>query len=224
MRGGARLSGRRAGAEHHPGRRGHDAGWVINGVSGPTYGSSADCVVADWASSAAGDFVADVDCYEVITGTAADSDFGLLVTRPVHRVNGTFDYSFVYLPAESGTLSTYQYNSSHKKNSVKFLGAGRYQVTLGGPSTSGTHGVVKVTAFGSGPGDCKPISWTGTAKGEVVDVDCFAAGQVSAVGKSAAHCTVEGWSQEYTPSIDVECVDRHGNFFNSPFTIEWVVP
>ena len=270
-----------------------------------TLESLADCSVADWASTSAGagDLIAVVDCYGPLTGVATDTDFDLLVTHPTHHVDGTFDYSFVYLPTQSGTLGSYQYNSSHKKNSVRFLGTGRYQVTLGGPRTSGTHGIVKVTAFGSGPGDCKPANWTGSAKGEIVDVNCFglsgvrqdrefivtyatanslmgingqvvanafadsqggvyqpaeqydstrgarvtvvrySAGwyevlpagssgntdlwgdaQVSAVGRSAAHCTVEDWSQEYTPSIDVECIDRHGNVFNSPFTIEWVVP
>lgn len=270
-----------------------------------TLESLADCSVADWASSSAGagDLIAVVDCYGALTGVATDTDFDLLVTHPTHRVDGTFDYSFVYLSAQSATLGAYQYNSSHKKNSVRFLGTGRYQVTLGGQKTAGTRGIVKVTAFGGGPGDCKPVSWTGSAKGEIVDVSCFGLGgvrqnrefivtyatanslmgingqvvanafadsqaavyqpaqqydstrgaritvvrysagwyevlpagssgntdlwgdaQVSAVGRSAAHCTVEDWSQEYTPSIDVECIDRHGNSFNSPFTIEWVVP
>lgn len=30
-----------------------------------------------------------------------------------------------------------------------------------------------MTPFGLAPGNCEPVSWHGTASGEVVNVDCF---------------------------------------------------
>jgi hypothetical protein len=48
--------------------------------------------------------------------------------------------------------------------------------------------------------------------------------QVSAVGTSGVHCIVNGWDQELTPAIDVECFDSHGSLANSSFAVEWVVP
>jgi hypothetical protein len=65
-----------------------------------------------------------------------------------------YDYSFVYDSTASGTLTAYQYNSAHKKNKVKFLGDGRYQVTLGGARSSGTHGTVQVSMYGFHGGEC----------------------------------------------------------------------
>jgi hypothetical protein len=48
--------------------------------------------------------------------------------------------------------------------------------------------------------------------------------QISPVGTSGARCFVQSWSQELTPSINIECVNKSGNIADSPFTVEWVVP
>jgi hypothetical protein len=48
--------------------------------------------------------------------------------------------------------------------------------------------------------------------------------QVNAVGTNGAYCISDGWSAQFTPSLEVECFGRHGSLANSPFTIEWVVP
>jgi len=116
-----------------------------------------------------------VDCYS-LGGTLTNGNFTLVVTHPTSPPNGVFDYSLVYTPNSSGTLITNQYNSSHKKNSVKHLGTGRYQLLLGGPKTTGTHGIVHVTPVGGQPGTCELVSWTGSGQGELVNVDCFGPG------------------------------------------------
>ncbi len=144
-----------------------------------TYDSSDDCRIAAWAPNA-GSLQVDVYCFTLVTGSADSVNFDLLVTRPTAHVNGVFDDSFVYKSNASGTLTQSQYNSSHLHNSVRYLGTGRYQVTLGGPASKGTHGIVKVSAYGSAPGGCELVSWTGTTTGELVDVNCFGAGSTRA--------------------------------------------
>lgn len=116
-----------------------------------------------------------VDCYS-LGGTLTNGNFNLIVTHPTSPPNGVFDYSLDYAPNSSRMLITNQYNSSHKKNSVKHLGTGKYQLLLGGPKTTGTHGIVHVTPVGAQPGNCELVSWTGSAKGELVNVDCFGPG------------------------------------------------
>lgn len=268
-----------------------------------TYAAAANCAAGGW-GPAGSDFVVDVDCYSVATGAGMNASFDLVLTKVTHTPKGAFDYSFVYNSSGSGNLSTYQYNSAHKKNSVRHLGTGKYQVTLGGPKSSGTHGIVKVTAYGNEPGSCQLVGWKGSAKGILVNVDCYttphvfenrefivtyaatnslmglngtvaanafangngavyqpgdqynsvrharitvvhyqtgdyevlpagSAGsvshwggdvQVSAVGSSGDMCYSDGWSQELTPALDIECLNAHGNAANTPFTVEWVVP
>jgi hypothetical protein len=267
--------------------------------------SSADnCTAGSW-GPAGSNLEITVACFGSTTGLPNDADFNLIATRPTHTPHGTFDYAWVNKLTASGTLtSSYQYNSAHKKNSVRHLGTGKYQVTFGGPRSAGTHGIVKVTAYGVAPGDCQLAGWKGSAKGEVVDVDCFTSGhagqnrefdvtyaasnsllgingqvdanalangrgavyqpavqydskrgarvtvahyatgsyevlaagsagntglwggdvQVNSIGSDGKHCVVAGWSQQYTPAIDVSCFDRHGHQVNAPFAIEWIVP
>jgi hypothetical protein len=273
-----------------------------------TYDDEFNCDVAGWGpSSGAGtDLLASVSCY-TLAGTLAttgDIVFDLVVTHAVSPPHGVFDYSFVNKDNSSGNLVAYQYNSSRKKNSVKHLSKGHYQVTLAGPSSKGTTGIVKVSAYGNEPGSCELEGWTGSAKGELVNVDCytlhhvaqnrefivtyatansllgingqtvanaFANGssalyqpkvqydshksarvsvvhystgeygvlpvgsdgdfdhwggdvQISAVDSKGRLCVSDGWDQELTPSITVDCYDAKGDLVDSPFTVEWVVP
>jgi hypothetical protein len=63
---------------------------------------------------------------------------------------------------------------------VKHLSKGHYQITFGGPPSSGTHGTVKVSAFGSVAGDCAASGWHGASTGVVVDVHCYTASGAAA--------------------------------------------
>jgi hypothetical protein len=144
------------------------------GVQITPYGTDENCATSGWDNDH-GKLRVTVDCY-TLAGTASNGNFDLIVTHPTSRPNGVFDYSLDYAPISSGTLVANQYNSSHKKNSVKRLGTGRYQLLLGGPKTTGTQGIVHVTPYGGQPGNCEAVSWTGSAKGELVNVDCFGPG------------------------------------------------
>jgi hypothetical protein len=136
-----------------------------------TYATTATCAVGGW-EAAAGDLQVDVDCFG-LNGSPVAADFDLIVTHPTSTPHGVFDFAYAADGTRSGTLCCDQYNSAGKQNSVKFLGTGRYQLTLGGPKTSGTHGTVKVSPDGAVPGDCELVGWRGSKQGEVVDVDCF---------------------------------------------------
>jgi hypothetical protein len=137
------------------------------------YDTDDSCAVTGWATDGRTGLQAAVACYGNPGGTLADSEFDLVVTKVTGSPRGTFDYSYVYKDASSGLLTANQYNSAHKKNSVRFLGTGRYQVLFPGPATTGTRGVVKVTAYGAEPGDCELNGWKGSPKGELVNVDCY---------------------------------------------------
>lgn len=269
-----------------------------------TYGDVRTCATSGWQADGTKLRVV-VDCYDV-NGALSTGDFDIVVTHPTSAPHGVFDYALDDHPNSSGTLTSNQYNSSHKQNSVKHLGTGRYQMLFGGPKTTGTRGVVHVTPFGAQAGNCEAESWTGSAKGELVNVDCFGPGpghapqnreftvtyttssslmgingqvvanafangkaplyspsvqfnskkgakvsvvhyrtgeyevlaigsggntdkwggdvQVSAVGSKDQLCISDGWGQQLTPSLDVECFDKAGNSVDAPFTVEWVVP
>src|ERR1700683_2219609 len=108
-------------------------------VQVPTYDDEFNCDVAGWGpSSGAGtDLLASVSCY-TLAGTLAttgDIVFDLVVTHAVSPPHRVFAYAFVNKDNSSGNLVAYQYNSSRKKNSVKHLSKGHYQVTLAGPSS-----------------------------------------------------------------------------------------
>ena len=113
-----------------------------------------------------------VSCYD-FSGSPSSAEFNLLVTHPITPPHGVFDYALMNSLSQSRTLSSHEYNSSHKRNSVKHLGTGRYQITFGGPKSSGTHGIVKVSPFGDSAGDCIAAGWHGTKTGEVANVDCY---------------------------------------------------
>jgi hypothetical protein len=132
------------------------------------------CSVGGWGPSG-GDLEVNVYCYTP-AGSPEDSLFDLIVTQPTMAPPGTFDYAYVYKEASSGTLTgVWEYNSAHKSNKVKHLGTGRYQVMFGGKASSGTHGTVKVSAYGSRSGDCVASGWHGTSVGQVVGVNCYTA-------------------------------------------------
>jgi hypothetical protein len=147
------------------------------GVQVTPYSVDETCATSGWDNDH-GKLRVVVDCYS-LAGALTDGNFNLIVTHPTSRPNGVFDYSLDYAPNSSGMLTTNQYNSSHKKNSVKHLGTGRYQVLLGGPKTTGTSGIVHVTPVGAQPGNCELVSWTGSAQGELVNVDCFGVGHAA---------------------------------------------
>lgn len=133
-------------------------------------GSGGNCTAAGWVPVGTA-LRATVTCFE--SNEPDNKDFSLVVTHVTGQPHGTFDYALNTRANTSGNLTGFAFNSAHKKNSVKFLGTGKYQVTFGGPKTSGTQGIVKVTPFGAQPGECQPVSWTGSAKGELVNVRCY---------------------------------------------------
>jgi hypothetical protein len=139
-----------------------------------SYGSDLDCVSSGWTNDS-GNLLVIVGCYSR-TGTLTNGSFDLIVTHPTSPPHGVFDYAINTRANSSGTLTGNSYNSSHKQNTAKHLGTGRYQILFGGPKTTGTQGVVHVTPFTTAPGNCEVVSWTGSAKGELVNVDCFSPG------------------------------------------------
>lgn len=136
------------------------------------FNAADNCVTDITRTIGNGDLEVIVQCVRVATGNAdPDGEFDLVVTRPVHPVHGTFDYSVV--TRLSGTMTQHQYNSAGQPNTVKHLGPGEFQVTLGGPKTSGRRGIVKVSALQPSDGNCELAGWQGSAKGVVVNVDCY---------------------------------------------------
>jgi hypothetical protein len=134
--------------------------------------SAADSCAVDITRQVGRDLEVIVQCVRVATGNAdRDAEFDLVVTRPVQPVHGTFDYSVV--TKLSGPLTQHQYNSAGQANTVKHLGPGEFQVTLGGPKTAGRPGIVKISALQPSDGSCELGGWQSSAKGVVVDVGCY---------------------------------------------------
>ena len=134
--------------------------------------NAADSCVLDITRQVGSHLEVIVQCVRVATGNAdLDAEFDLVVTRPAHPVAGTFDYSVV--TKLSGPMTQHQYNSSGLPNTVKHLGPGEFQVTLGGPETTGRQGIVKVSALQPSDGSCQLTGWQGSAKGVLVNVDCY---------------------------------------------------
>jgi hypothetical protein len=140
-------------------------------VAVTAYDTTNTCEVSGWGPHGA-NLDAYVDCAN-FDGDPASTLFDLVVTHPSSPPPGVYDYSFVYDSTASGTLRTHQYNSDHKQNQVRFLGTGKYQVTLGGKRSSGRHGTVQISMFGSHGGECDLVGWHGSRAGEIVDVDCL---------------------------------------------------
>ena len=134
--------------------------------------NAADNCVLNITRPAGNDLQVIVQCTRVATGNPdSDAEFDLAVTRPVHPVHGTFDYSVV--TKLSGTMTQHQYNSTGKQNTVVHLGTGIFQVILGGPKTTGRHGIVKISSLQPANGNCQLMGWQGFAKGVIVDVNCY---------------------------------------------------
>jgi hypothetical protein len=154
----------------------HGLGGINGGDVGVSvYGTAATCAIGSWSSDGESLFVT-VSCFSY-AGAPANADFDVMATLPRARSvpAGAYDYSLMYRPDSSGTLTgPTQYNSAHQVNSVRYSPAGKYeyQVTLGGRRPAGTTGVVKVTADGTAGGDCYAIGWHGSRAGEVVNVNC----------------------------------------------------
>jgi hypothetical protein len=134
--------------------------------------NAADSCVLDITRKVGSDLEVIVQCVRVASGNAdPDAEFDLVVTRPARAGHGTFDYSVV--TRLSGPMTKHQYNSAGKPNTVKHLRPGEFQVTLGGPKTTGRPGIVKVSALQPSDGSCQLAGWQGSAKGVLVNVDCY---------------------------------------------------
>jgi hypothetical protein len=151
----------------------HQLGFAGGDVQVSALGGT--CSVDHWTPSGI-DLDVFVDCYDA-AGALANQSFYLTVTQPNRAPRGVFDYDWNYRPTGHGTLlGVYQYNSSHRHNSVSHLGTGQYLVTMPGPRVVGAnHGTVKVSAYGPGGGNCQVAGWRGTRTSQQIQVDCFTA-------------------------------------------------
>lgn len=132
------------------------------------------CTVGFWGPSGR-DLQVSVDCYNQFSAPV-DSGFQVLVTRAHSRPDGVLDYDWVFKGIGNLTGS-FQYNSSHKTNSVRHPATGEYVVTMPGPGRTGaSQGTVKVSPYGAGGGGCEVANWRTTRAGEQITVRCFAAG------------------------------------------------
>lgn len=139
-----------------------------------TYGTGSTCGLVNTQGLGSNLFIA-IQCNDSATNALASGQFDVVVTQPTRPPKGVFDYDTV-LGTKSQKLKGHgQYNSSGKTNSVKRLSAGRYQLTLPGPASSGASGTVQITDVdkSAAPGHCGLASWHGTKSGEIVEVDCF---------------------------------------------------
>jgi hypothetical protein len=277
-----------------------------------SYGTGATCGLVNTQGLGSNLFIA-IQCNNSATNALASGQFDVVVTQPRWAPKGVFDYDSVTGTKSQKLKGNGQYNSAGKTNSVRRLSAGKYQLTLPGPASSGSAGTVQITDIdkSAAPGRCDLAGWHGTRTGEIVDVDCFSfsgkrenepfgvsyvrsnnlmgmdgptlgdevtsayayasrptavayqpssqysstrggavfairqgkgkylvipagsAGpytvnggdvQVTAVGTADNSCYVEGWDQQLTPNIDINCVNDHGASTDSAFTIQWMVP
>jgi hypothetical protein len=130
------------------------------------------CSVEDWAPLGP-DLRVHVLCYD-LAGTPADTPFSLMVTQPLKIARGLIAFDSIRNDIKSQTLTgKYQYNSTGRRNSVRHLGTGRYQVTMPGAGKNTGTGTVKVSAFGAGAGDCQLSGWSGVKGSIVSHVDCY---------------------------------------------------
>lgn len=130
------------------------------------------CTVKSWAPSGT-DLNVNVLCYD-LGGILDDSNFSLMVTQPRHTARGLIAFDRIQNGAKSQPLTgKYQYNSAGRRNSVRHLSTGRYQVTMPGAGKNTGKGTVKVSAFGAGGGDCQLSGWSGVKGAIVSQVDCY---------------------------------------------------
>jgi hypothetical protein len=133
-----------------------------------------------------------INCY-TSAGAPVNALFDLSVTHVQTRPHGFYDYATDVWPGRSRDLAE-SYDSAHGSDYVRHLGAGRYRVTMGGPSSSGTHGTVKVSAFEGGPtANCVIAGWHGSTSGQVIDIDCF----------SGAHLANTGFAVVYASATNI---------------------
>jgi len=131
------------------------------------------CTVGSWAPSGP-DLKVSVLCYD-FAGNPDDGSFSLMVTQPRKTARGLIAFDRVENTTKSQPLTgKYQYNSTGRHNSVKHLSTGRYLVTMPGAGKNTGTGTVKVSAFGSGGGDCQLSGWSGVKGSIVSHVDCYA--------------------------------------------------
>jgi serine protease len=156
----------------------HFAGLASNGgnVQVSAYGSSAhSCKVGSWFRSGTEELV-NVLCFN-FAGSAVDANFTASFAKGGSASN-TFAFAWANQPTTASYTpsTTYQYNSHGGRATVTRTSTGRYTVSFPDTTTSGAQaaGGVKVTAYGSGSGVCKVVSWgpSGTTA-EKVNVACF---------------------------------------------------
>ncbi len=131
------------------------------------------CAVEGWAQAGA-DLIVYVNCYDY-SGNPANIAFNLTVTRVTAVRGGVLDYALVGNYAKPHKLTgKFVFNSAHGRSTVDRLGTGRYLVDFAGHAPVTNTGTVKVSAEGSGAGDCQIVKWQGKTSGTQIWVDCFA--------------------------------------------------
>jgi hypothetical protein len=141
-----------------------------------SYQTEDTCSVLGWGPVSTTEEV-DVACYT--PSGALDTTgqlFDVTITDPHSVPSGQFAYAWINPDNRSYKLTGFgDYNSSHKVNQVKHLGTGSYELLFPGPKSSGVHGTVQVTPFGTGGGSCLASGWKGVKAGEEVFVHCYSA-------------------------------------------------
>jgi hypothetical protein len=135
------------------------------------YGSGSErCKVASWGSSGT-TLQVFVNCYDA-SGNAVNTQFTASYVRVPYTGTVTGGYLWANQPTTSSYTpnTTYQWNSTGANNTITRTGTGAYTATFPGLTFGG--GTVEVTAYGSGSGHCKVVSWGGTN----VNVACFTSG------------------------------------------------
>jgi len=135
------------------------------------YGAPGTCSPALWTTNNT-DWSVFVRCYS-LAGARQAALFDLAYAEPTAKPGGVLDFDLVSASGSLREYRPYQYDSSHKANTVKHLGTGRYRISMPGPPTRGITGTVKVTPAFLASGDCEIAGWHGTPAGQVIDVDCF---------------------------------------------------
>ncbi len=143
-----------------------------------------------------------VQCYDQ-NGTQTDEPFDLLVAHAPAKPQGVLDYAWVYTGAH-GNLNTdprfrpFQFNSTHKVNSVAHPRTGVYVVTMPGAGSAGSaHGTVSVSPVGPGAGNCQVETWTATKTAQKITVVCSSA--IGRPGEQAVHGGLRARDQPHGP-------------------------
>jgi hypothetical protein len=171
-------------------------GPATRGVAGTvhvtTFGAGANCVVAGWHGTSAGELV-DVDCFSA-TGHRANESF---IVGYARHGNLTGVEGAATADAFASRPTTASYSPAVQDNDT--AGA---QVTVQRQAT----GQYLVTFANSG----------GPYQADNGDV------QVSAAGTKDRHCYVVNWTATVSPQAEVNCADNLGIPADTPFTIQWI--